>query len=153
MLLRRPYSGKPRNRRYLDARPWPEPDTRLRLARCLTRLVLNGLSAACMLAIEQAFWEFMSKIISARIRFLSPEQGGRLRPARDGIRPQLKLGDVFTSTVVHATMGIDVFAAGTTYNVELEIMFWDQYGSLFNHKEPAKLYEGSRLIAVGEFLE
>lgn len=95
----------------------------------------------------------MAKTISARIRFLSPEEGGRLEPGRDRIKPQLKLGDIFTSTVVHAPAGTSTFDPGRTYNVELEIMFWDQYGTLFDPDLPAELYEGGRLVAVGQFLD
>jgi hypothetical protein len=95
----------------------------------------------------------MSKTIPARIRFLPPEEGGRLEPARDRIKPQLKLGDIFTSTVVHAPAGTIIFDSGQTYDVQLEIMFWDQYESLFDRNAAAELYEGSRIIAVGEFLD
>ena len=93
----------------------------------------------------------MTKIISARIKFLPPEAGGRLEPARDGVTPQLKLGEIFTSTVIRSRAGTTVFDPGATYDVDLEIKFWDQYGSLFDPEAPAEFYEGSRLIAVGEF--
>jgi hypothetical protein len=95
----------------------------------------------------------MSKVVSARIRFLGPEEGGRLDPARDGIRPQLKLGDVFTSTVVRSTTGASTFDAGRDYDVHLEIVYWEQYADLFDPSSSIGLYEGSRLIAVGEFLD
>jgi len=94
----------------------------------------------------------MPNTIRARIRFLSPEEGGRLEPARDRIKPQLKLGDIFTSTVVHAPAGTTIFDPGYIYDVQLEITFWEQYENLFDRNAPAELYEGSRKIAVGEFL-
>jgi hypothetical protein len=94
----------------------------------------------------------MSKTITARIRFLTVEEGGRLDTARDGIRPQLKLGDVMTSCVVSSSDGASVFDAGVVYDVRLEIMFWDQYSHLFSRQNPVQLFDGSRLIAEGEVL-
>jgi len=92
----------------------------------------------------------MSKTITARIRFLTVEEGGRLDPARDGIRPQLKLGDVLTSCVVSSLDGVSVFDAGVMYDVGLEVMFWDEYSHLFSRQNPVELFDGSRLIAEGE---
>lgn len=57
--------------------------------------------------------------------FLTPEEGGRLEPGREGIKPQLKLGGIFTSVVVHAPTGTSTFDSGGSYEVGLEIMFWD----------------------------
>ena len=93
----------------------------------------------------------MGKIFSARVRFLSAAEGGRLEPAQDGIRPQLDLGHVRTSCVVRSATGARVFNADQTYDLELEIVFWDQYGHLFDPDAPIRLFDGSRLIAVGEF--
>ncbi len=90
-----------------------------------------------------------SKTIWAQIMFLTVEEGGRLDPARDGIRPQLKLGDVQTSCVVSSTDGATVFDPGVMYNVGIEIVFWEQYSHLFNRQDPILLFDGSRLIAKG----
>jgi hypothetical protein len=92
----------------------------------------------------------MSKTISARIRFLTVEEGGRLDPARDGIQPQLKLGDVHTSCVVSSCDEVSVFDAGVMYDVRIEVMFWAQYSHLFSREDPVQLFDGSRLIAEGE---
>lgn len=94
----------------------------------------------------------MGKTFPARVRFLSTAEGGRLEPAQDGIRPQLDLGDVKTTCVVRSAAGGRIFDADQTYDVELEIVFWDQYGHLFNPDDPIRLYDGSRLIAIGEFV-
>src|SRR5207244_3262683 len=94
----------------------------------------------------------MSKTISARVTFLSPSQGGRSTPARSGIRPHVKLGDVFTTSIVRSRQGDEEFEFGRSYEVAVEIMFWDEYGHLFRPDAPLELFDGDRLIARGEFL-
>lgn len=93
----------------------------------------------------------MSRILRADVRFLTHAEGGRLEPARDGIRPQLQLGSIQTSCVVRAVDGTTVFEAGQIYRVNLDIVFWDDYAHLFDPDEPVRLFEGSRLVAVGSF--
>jgi hypothetical protein len=93
----------------------------------------------------------VGKKLPARIQFLSHAQGGRLSPARDGIRPHLKLGDVMTTCVVRSCTAATIFEPEKVYEVEIEIVFWDQYSHLFTKNEPIQLFDGSRLIATGEF--
>lgn len=94
-----------------------------------------------------------SRKFRARIKFLPPEQvGARLEPAREGIRPQLKLNGIFTSVVVRSIAGSTIFEAGVFHEVELEVIFWNEYGHLLDVNAPVQLFEGSRLIAVGEIL-
>jgi hypothetical protein len=93
----------------------------------------------------------MSKTFKACIRFLPSSEGGRNRPAMNGIRPSLRLGDVFTSCVIHSCDQTELFEFGKDYDVTLEIVFWDVYGHLLRWDQPVELFEGSHLIAVGKF--
>jgi hypothetical protein len=68
-----------------------------------------------------------------------------------GIRPQLKLGDVFTSCLV-LSKDIQVFDLGCEYEVTLRLVFPEHYGHLLNKEIPVELFEGTRPIARGEFL-
>jgi len=91
-------------------------------------------------------------MVPARIEFLPSEEGGRITPAMNGIRPLLKLGPVFTSTVVHSRDSVASFEPRRLYDVTLEIVFWDEYGDFFREDDPVELFEGSRLIARGQFI-
>ena len=90
-----------------------------------------------------------TKTINARIRFLTTDEGGRSTPALPGVRPQLKLGHVFTSCAIEALAPVLVFELGEAYDVKIEIPFWNEYGDLFRYEEPVELFDGSRLIARG----
>lgn len=91
--------------------------------------------------------------VRARIRFLTIEEGGRMSWAEDGIRPQLKLGDISTSCVVRSSMGVRQFEPGVEHDVELELMHWDQYAHLIELAEPVVLLEGSRVVAKGAYVD
>ena len=93
----------------------------------------------------------MYRVIPARIRFLLPSEGGRSTSAMSGIRPQLKLEHVFTSCVVRSKEPMQVFELGQDYDVTLEIVFWDEYRHLFRNDLRIELFEGSKLIARGQF--
>ena len=94
----------------------------------------------------------MSRLLRATIAFLSASEGGRATPAMTGVRPQLKVGDVFTSTIVRSEdPEVDVFEPGRQYNVTLEMVFWDTYGQLVDLGGPVELFDGRRLIARGVF--
>jgi hypothetical protein len=94
----------------------------------------------------------MAKAVQARIKLLAHEEGGRLEPARDGIRPQLELGEIHTSCIVRSICGDQVFDSGVLYDVEIEIPFWEHYSALFDHDDPVRLFDGSRLIATGTYV-
>jgi hypothetical protein len=94
----------------------------------------------------------VGKRFPAKVRFLSAAEGGRLEPARDGMRPHLKLDDVMTTCIVRSTTGETVFDSEQTYDVEIEIVFWVQYSHKFTLDAPIQLFDGSRLIAVGKFI-
>jgi hypothetical protein len=94
----------------------------------------------------------MRNTLRARIRFLTVDEGGRLAWAEDGIRPQLKLGELSTSCVVRSAEGQRVFEPGVEYLVDLELMFWNQYSELLNRETSVVLLDGSRVIATGRFV-
>ncbi|MFK0017428.1 hypothetical protein [Streptomyces sp. NPDC091027] len=88
----------------------------------------------------------------ARVAFLPASAGGRATPAMSGIRPILRLGEVLTSCIVRSAEGIESFQPERPYDVDIEIIFWHEYGNLFRQEDPVRLYDGSRLIATGEYL-
>lgn len=94
----------------------------------------------------------MSNSVRARIRFLLPSEGGRSTPALCGVRPQLKLGQVFTSCTV-ASNDVEIFELGSSYEVTLTLMYPAEYGKLLHSDTPIELFEGSRLVARGKILE
>lgn len=94
----------------------------------------------------------MLKLFHAKIRFFTAEEGGRATSAYSGVRPHLRLGDVFTTCIIRALGPDDEFVLGRTYDVTLEILFWDQYGHLFREDEPLQFFDGNRLIARAEVI-
>jgi hypothetical protein len=88
----------------------------------------------------------------SRIRFLSVEEGGWTSWAADGIRPQLRVGEISTSCVVRSATAAGMFEPGVEYEVELHLMFWDHYGHLVDLGQPVVLLEGSRVIAEGAYI-
>lgn len=94
----------------------------------------------------------MKGTVAAVVRFLSEAEGGRVSPAGDGVRSQLRLGSVDTSVRVHAADEARTFAPGAEYEVLIELLFWDDYSHLLDEAAPVELYEGSKLVAVGRFI-
>lgn len=90
--------------------------------------------------------------LSACIRFLSVEDGGRLSWAESGIRPQLRLGDISTSCIINSADGARQFEPGVDHIVNIHLMHWDQVASLVDLNDPVVLLEGSRVIARGKFI-
>jgi hypothetical protein len=94
----------------------------------------------------------MSNNVRAKIRFLTTAEGGRRTPAQSGVRPHLKLGDVFTTCIIRSLGPDSVFELGRVYEVTLEIVFWEQYGHLLREDEPLRFFDGDRLVAQGEVI-
>lgn len=87
----------------------------------------------------------------ATIRFLTPEEGGRITPARSGVRPQLALDDSFTSCIVEA-IGAGDLPAGVQVDVRIKLLFpWMEQE--FCRLRTVRLYEGNKLVATGEFFD
>lgn len=72
--------------------------------------------------------------------FLPTSEGGSSKQALPGIRSHLKLGGSEAS-----------FEFGQPYDVTLEVLFWDEYGHLFNPDEETVLFDGNRVIARGSW--
>ncbi|MFD4440567.1 hypothetical protein ACFWPK_12430 [Nocardia sp. NPDC058519] len=89
------------------------------------------------------------KKISASLTFLTTEEGGRVAPARDGVRSQILIGDIMTSCVVRGQADGGVFIPGRQYIVELELLFSDLYAIELDSLKTVELYEGSKLVAKG----
>lgn len=96
--------------------------------------------------------ETMGEVLRARVRFLETAEGGRLTPPADGFRPHIKLGPVLSTCIVHARCGDTIFELGRFYEVDLDIVFWNEYGYMFQPDCPIELFEGSRLIGLGEIV-
>jgi len=88
-------------------------------------------------------------MMQARVRFLPASEGGRSTPAMSGIRPQLKVGEGRTSCIVRSIGEEELFQLGSEYEVELELIFKEEYEGKLNFNEPIQLFDGSRLIAAG----
>jgi hypothetical protein len=69
-----------------------------------------------------------------------------------GIRPQLKIGERRTSCIVRSLTEEELFLLDQVYEVDLELIFRDEYQDLLNFGDPIELFDGSRLIAVGEWV-
>jgi len=85
----------------------------------------------------------------ARIMFLSQSEGGRRTPAISGIKPQLKVGDIFTSCFVWGESTDQIFVPGVEYLVDLQFPFWEEYSDRFTVGMHVQLREGTRIIATG----
>jgi len=90
---------------------------------------------------------------SARIRFLTPEEGGRLTPPASGARSQLELGEFQTSCIVESAAGVDVLPLGEEVMVTIRILFVDQVADAFAGLTSLELFEGRRRVATGVFLD
>lgn len=88
--------------------------------------------------------------IRAKVKFVSPERGGRKLPARSGTRSELKINDLFTSCVVHGITDEQVFEFEVEYDVILELLFWDRYKEAIHAGMPVQLNEGNRTVGLGK---
>ncbi|MFI9328559.1 hypothetical protein ACIGZJ_13565 [Kitasatospora sp. NPDC052868] len=70
-----------------------------------------------------------------------------------GIRPQLKIGERFTSCIVLATSEDELFLLGQEYEVDLQLVFREEYQDLLTRHDPIELFDGSKLIATGRWAD
>ncbi|RSM51478.1 hypothetical protein DMB66_41680 [Actinoplanes sp. ATCC 53533] len=84
--------------------------------------------------------------------FLPTSEGGRTTPAMSGVRPQLKVGNRFTSCIVRSAREEQVFQLGREYDVELDLIFPEEYQDSIDLRSAIELFDGSRLIAVGQWV-
>lgn len=89
----------------------------------------------------------------AKVRFFSHEEGGRFNPPKTGFKPHLQVGDEFTSCVVTTVdTSIETMEFGNLYDVLIELVYPDIYSHKITNDMNVKLYEGSKLIGTGEFI-
>ena len=89
----------------------------------------------------------------ARIRFLTPEEGGRSTPPASGVRSQVELGEFQTSCIVESAGGVDVLPLGEEVVVTIRVLFVDQVADTFAGLTSLELFEGSKRVATGVFLD
>jgi hypothetical protein len=88
----------------------------------------------------------------ARVRFLTTAEGGRISPASPGTRSELDLGDTQTSCIIADDTGREIFPPGEDVTVQIKVIFpWVVKD--FQRLRKVRLYEGSRLVAVGDFVD
>lgn len=91
-------------------------------------------------------------MFKAKICFLGPEAGGRHTPPMPGYGPQLQLGKIFTSCIIHSTDAVVVFEFNRPYDVTITLRFPDEYGHLLPLLDTVRLFEGARLVGMGYLL-
>jgi hypothetical protein len=79
---------------------------------------------------------------------MTADEGGFQRPHSSGIKPHMKIGDVFTSCIVWGQKD-EFFVPGQQYEVGLELPFWDTYKDGVYAGMPLQLNQGSRIVATG----
>lgn len=68
------------------------------------------------------------------------------------MRPHLELGDLLTSCLVERIDGHDEIPLVVDVDVHLGVYASDWAGEVFAATDYVALYEGSKLVATGEFL-
>ena len=89
----------------------------------------------------------------ARVRFLTSDEGGRSRPPASGVRSQVELGEFQTSCIVESATGLDVLPLGEELIVTIRVLFVDQAADAFAGLTSLELFEGSKRVATGVFLD
>lgn len=89
----------------------------------------------------------------AKVKFLGHKDGGRFTPPRTGFKPHLQVGDEFTSCVITTVdASIEVLEFDVYYDVFIELIYPDIYGNKITENMKVNLFEGSKLIGMGEIL-
>lgn len=65
----------------------------------------------------------------------------------------MDLGEWHTSCIVESAEGMTEFPLGTEIDVILRLMFVEEAGALFHALTSVGLFEGSRKVATGVFLD
>ena len=89
----------------------------------------------------------------ARIRFLTPEEGGRSTPPLSGTRSQVELGDSQTSCIVESATTSEVLPLGEEVVVTIRVLFVKQTADAFGRLDSLELFEGNKRVAHGVFLD
>lgn len=87
----------------------------------------------------------------AEIVFFGQDKGGRFTPPKSGFHPQVKIGEEFTSCIIHSVEeGINVFSFNIPYQVKINLMFPQRYSDKLSIGQELFLFEGSKQIAQGK---
>lgn len=89
----------------------------------------------------------------ARVRFLRTDEGGRAVPPTPGVRAQIELGEFQTSCVVGEGYEGSEMPLGVPIDVQIRVVFPEHVSEAFAAIEAVELYDGSRLVATGGFLD
>ncbi|MFF5764652.1 hypothetical protein ACFY8F_19210 [Streptomyces tanashiensis] len=54
---------------------------------------------------------------------------------------------------MQSTTDEEVFLLGREYEVELDLVFREEYQDLLTSRDPIELFDGSRLIAIGQWID
>ena len=87
--------------------------------------------------------------VKANVTFLASDAGGHAKPVLPGIRPQFKVGDFFTSSVVLPVEDVKVFERDVPYQVLIELPFGSHYRAQISVGAVVQLNDGSRVIGTG----
>jgi translation elongation factor EF-Tu-like GTPase len=87
--------------------------------------------------------------VKANVTFLPPNAGGHAKPVLPGIRPQFKVGDFFTSSVVLPLEDVKVFERNVPYQVVIELPLGSYYRGQISVGTAVQLNDGSRVIGTG----
>lgn len=90
---------------------------------------------------------------AARVRFLATQEGGRQTTPASGVRSQIELGDFQTSCIVECVEGQTELPLGQSVDVQITVLFEEWAGAAFLAARNVRLYEGTKLVATGTFLE
>ena len=93
------------------------------------------------------------EVRSARIRFRTPEEGGRLTAPASGVRSQIELGEFQTSCIVDSSAGFEILPLGEEVEVRIRVLFAEHVGAAFSRAAAVELFEGAKLVATGRFLD
>ncbi len=88
---------------------------------------------------------------TARIRYLTPEEGGRSLRIESGVRSQLRIGRFQNSCVVERVDGEKDIPAGVDVDVRISILHLGDLELEFGALREVELREGSHLVATGSF--
>jgi translation elongation factor EF-Tu-like GTPase len=91
--------------------------------------------------------------VKASVSFLAPEAGGHSKPILPGVRPQFKVGDLFTSSIVMPIAAVEVFERNVPYRVMIELPFGARYPAQIRAGMTVQLNDGSRIIGTGSVEE
>jgi translation elongation factor EF-Tu-like GTPase len=86
----------------------------------------------------------------AIVEFLDATRGGRNTPPLSGFRPQLELAGVHTSCTVESVDGATTFPFGVKHRVTLALLHPSRFPDALEAGMVVRLFEGSKLIGLGE---